>query len=132
VIGVVLLAIAGLLVLAGGRPVPPGRSAYDAGATDPVAAAVPVLAGYVEQARGLRFHQPPLVRVADGATIAREAAELTTADSDAARSPTGRWASPPGRGRLHRPRRTATGSMRLSYGRAGRWTRRPGSRSCTR
>ena len=37
VIGVVLLAIAGLLVLAGGKPVPPGRSEYDAGTTGPVA-----------------------------------------------------------------------------------------------
>jgi hypothetical protein len=75
VIGVVLLAIAGLLVLAGGKPVPPGRSAYDAGTTDPVAAAVPVLAGYVEQARGLRFRRPPVVRVADAATVARAAVE---------------------------------------------------------
>jgi hypothetical protein len=81
VIGVVLLAIAGLLVLAGGKPVPPGRSAYDAGTTDPVAAAVPVLAGYAEQARGLRFRRPPAVRVADAATVARAAAESTAVDS---------------------------------------------------
>ena len=81
VIGVVLLAIVGLLVLAGGKPVPPGRSAYDAGTTDPVAAAVPVLAGYAEQARGLRFRQPPVVRVADAATVARTAAESTAVDS---------------------------------------------------
>ena len=81
VIGVVLLAIVGLLVLAGGKPVPPGRSAYDAGTTDPVAAAVPVLAGYAEQARGLRFRQPPVVRVADAATVARAAAESTAVDS---------------------------------------------------
>jgi hypothetical protein len=81
VIGVVLLAIAGLLVLAGGKPVPPGRSAYDAATTDPVAAAVPVLAGYAEQTRGLRFRQPPAVRVADAATVARAAAESTEADS---------------------------------------------------
>lgn len=79
VIGVVLLA--GLLVLAGGKPVPPGRSAYDAGTTDPVAAAVPVLAGYAEQTRGLRFRRPPLVRVADAATVARAAAESTAVDS---------------------------------------------------
>jgi hypothetical protein len=81
VIGVVVLAIAGLLVLAGGKPVPPGRSAYGAGTTDPVAAAVPVLAGYVEQARGLRFRQAPVVRVADAATVARTAAESLAADS---------------------------------------------------
>jgi hypothetical protein len=81
VIGVVLLAIAGLLVLAGGKPVPPGRSAYDAGTTDPVAAAVPVLAGYAEQARGLRFRRPPVVRVADAATVGRAAAESTAVDS---------------------------------------------------
>ena len=81
VIGVVLLAIAGLLVLAGGKPVPPGRSAYDAGTTDPVTVAVPVLAGYAEQTRGLRFRRPPLVRVADAATVARAAAESTVVDS---------------------------------------------------
>ena len=81
VIGVVLLAIAGLLALAGGKPVPPGRSAYDAGTTDPVAAAVPVLAGYAEQARELRFRQPPAVRVADAATVARAEAESTAVDS---------------------------------------------------
>ena len=81
VIGVVLLAIAGLLALAGGKPVPPGRSAYDAGTTDPVAAAVPVLAGYAEQARGLRFRQPPVVRAADTATVARAGAESTAVDS---------------------------------------------------
>jgi hypothetical protein len=80
VIGVVLLAIAGLLVLAGGRPVSPGRSAYDAGTTDPVAAAVPVLAGYAEQARGLRFRRPPAVRVADQATVERTTAEATAVD----------------------------------------------------
>ena len=81
VIGVVLLAIAGLLVLAGGKPVPPGRSAYDAGTADPVAAAVPVLAGYAEQARGLRFRRPPVVRVAAAATVTRAAAESTPVDS---------------------------------------------------
>ena len=81
VIGVVTLAIAGLLVLAGGKPVPPGPSAYDAGTTDPAAATFPVLAGYVEQARGLRFPRPPVVRVTDAATISRAAAESTAADS---------------------------------------------------
>lgn len=73
--GVVLLAVALLLALAGGRPVPPGRSAYDAGTTDPVAASVPVLAGYTEQARGLRFRSPPSVQVVDAATFARVVAE---------------------------------------------------------
>jgi len=81
VIGVVLLAIGGLVALAGGKPVAPGRSAYDAGTTDPVAAAVPVLAGYAEQARGLRFRRPPVVRVADQATVARAAAEATAVDT---------------------------------------------------
>jgi hypothetical protein len=65
VAGVVLAVIALLLALAGGRPVPPGRSAYDAGTTDPVAAAVPPLAGFAEQARGLRFGTPPKVQVAE-------------------------------------------------------------------
>lgn len=81
VVGIVLLAIAGLLALAGGKPVPPGRSAYDAGTTDPVTAAVPVLAGYAEQARGLRFRRPPVVRVLDTATFARAVAETPPPDS---------------------------------------------------
>jgi hypothetical protein len=81
VIGIVLVAIAGLLALAGGKPVPPGRSAYDAGTTDPVAAAVPVLAGYAEQTRGLRFRRPPVVRVVDAATFARAVAETAAPDS---------------------------------------------------
>ena len=68
-------AVAGLLALAGGRPVPPGRSAYDAGTTDPVAAAVPVLAGFAEQARELRFRAPPRVEVVDAAAFARVRAE---------------------------------------------------------
>ena len=69
VAGVVLVVVTLLLARAGGRPVPPGRSAYDAGTTDPVAAAVPVLAGYAEQARGLRFREPPSVQVVDAATF---------------------------------------------------------------
>jgi len=81
--GVVLLAVIGLLALAGGKPVPPGRSAYDAGTTDPVAAAVPVLTGFVEQARGLRFTRPPSVQVAPAATIASAGAETTPADRTA-------------------------------------------------
>jgi hypothetical protein len=68
--GAVLAAVAGLLVLAGGRPVPPGRSAYDAGTTDPVAAAAPVLAGYAEQARGILFTRPPTFEVAAAAVLA--------------------------------------------------------------
>ena len=67
--------MAGLLALAGGRPVPPGRSAYDAGTTDPVAAAVPVLAGFAEQARELRFRTPPRVEVVEPAAFARVRAE---------------------------------------------------------
>lgn len=81
--GVVLLAVIGLLALAGGKPVPPGRSAYDAGTTDPVAAAVPVLAGFAEQARGLRFTKPPVVRVAPAATVATVGTETTPADRSA-------------------------------------------------
>ncbi len=73
--GVVVVAVAGLLALAGGRPVPPGRSAYDAGTTDPVAAAVPVLAGFAEQARELRFRTPPRVEVVEPAAFARVRAE---------------------------------------------------------
>lgn len=69
-VGAVLAVVAGLLVLAGGRPVPPGRSAYDAGTTDPVAAAVPVLAGFAEQARGIVFTRPPKVEVAAPAVLA--------------------------------------------------------------
>ncbi|HEY6744469.1 MAG TPA: hypothetical protein VI357_02005 [Mycobacteriales bacterium] len=68
--GVVLVALAGLLALAGGKPVSPGRSAYDARTTDPVVAAAPVLAGFVEQDRGLRFSRPPVMRVAPAATVA--------------------------------------------------------------
>ena len=74
-VGVVVAAVAGLLALAGGRPVPPGRSAYDAGTTDPVAAAVPVLVGFAEQARELRFGAPPRVEVVDAAAFARAVAE---------------------------------------------------------
>ncbi|HST63865.1 MAG TPA: hypothetical protein VLM05_01640 [Mycobacteriales bacterium] len=79
-VGVVLVALVGLLALAGGKPVPPGRSAYDAGTTDPVAAAVPVLAGFVEQARGLRFRTAPVVQVAPAATIAAAGKETAAAD----------------------------------------------------
>lgn len=81
--GVVLLAVIGLLALAGGKPVPPGRSAYDAGTTDPVAAAVPALAGFAEQARGLRFSTAPSVRVAPAATVAGVGTETTPADRSA-------------------------------------------------
>lgn len=72
---VAILGIAGFGLLAGGRPTHPGRSAYDAGTTDPVRAAVPVLAGFVEQARGLRFRTPPAVTVVDAAAFARIVAE---------------------------------------------------------
>lgn len=74
-VGVVVAAVAGLLIVAGGRPIPPGRSAYDAGTTDPVAAAVPVLAGFAEQVRGLRFRTPPEVEVVDAAAADRFRAE---------------------------------------------------------
>jgi hypothetical protein len=74
-VGVVVAAVAGLLALAGGRPIPPGRSAYDAGTTDPVAAAVPALSGFAEQARGLLFRTPPRIEVVDAATLARVRAE---------------------------------------------------------
>jgi hypothetical protein len=85
-VGVVLLAVVGLLVLAGGRPVPPGRSAYDAGTTDPVAAAVPVLTGFTEQARGLTLRKAPSVQVVDASTFAAAAKEplVTGATGDRA------------------------------------------------
>ncbi len=90
-VGVVVAAVAGLLVLAGGRPVPPGRSAYDAGTTDPVAAAVPVLAGFAEQARELRFGTPPRVEVVDAAAFARLRAEpLPAAEATGDRTATAR------------------------------------------
>lgn len=88
-VGVVAAAVAGLLVLAGGRPVPPGRSAYDAGTTDPVLAAVPVLAGFAEQVRGLRFRTPPKVEVVDSVALARVRAEpLPAAEGAGERSAT--------------------------------------------
>ena len=73
--GIVVASVAALLALAGGRPVPGGRAAYDAGTTDSVAAAVPVLAGFAEQARGLRFATRPTVSVVDAATFAKVVAE---------------------------------------------------------
>jgi len=132
VIGVVLLAIAGLLVPAGGKPVPPGQSAYAAGTTDPVAAAVPMLAGYVEQARGLRFRRPPVVRVADAATVALAAAGSTAVDSGG-RALTDEALGFAGRPPMTvRPRRTATARASSTCGRASRWTRQRGSPWCTR
>ena len=83
-VGVVAAAVAGLLVLAGGRPVPPGRSAYDAGTTDPVVAAVPVLAGFAEQVRGLRFTTRPKVELVDAAAFARVHAEPLPAAAEGA------------------------------------------------
>lgn len=74
-VAVVLAAVVALVVLAGGRPVPPARGTYDAGTTDPVAAAVPVLSGWVETARGLRFTSTPQVQVVDAATYAKVVAE---------------------------------------------------------
>lgn len=82
--GVVVAAVVALVLLAGGRPVPPGRATYDAGTTDPVAAAVPVLSGFAETARGLRFRTRPKVQAVDGATFAKVVAEpITTADGPA-------------------------------------------------
>lgn len=80
--GAVVAALVALLVLAGGRPVPPGRSAYDAGTTDPLAAALPVLAGFAEQARGLTFRRRPTVEVVDARTFARVVAEPLPAPDD--------------------------------------------------
>lgn len=69
---VVLLAgVAGVGLLAGGRPVPPGRGTFQPASADPVQAAVPVLAGYVEQARGLLFKTEPVVTVVDPAAFAK-------------------------------------------------------------
>ena len=95
-VGVVVAAVAGLLVLAGGRPVQPGRSAYDAGTTDPVAAAVPILAGFAEQTRGLRFRTPPRVEVVDAAAFTRARAEPlpTTGDRATTARALGRTAAP--------------------------------------
>jgi hypothetical protein len=93
--GVVLLAVAGLLALAGGKPVPPGRPAYDAGTTDPVAAAVPVLTGFVEKARGLRFSTAPLVQVAPAAAVAGAARETAPADRSATERALGLTAAAP-------------------------------------
>jgi hypothetical protein len=76
--GVVVAAVAGLLMLAGGRPVPPGRSVYDAGTTEPVLAATPVLAGFTEQVRGLTFRTPPKIEVLDTASFTRAGAERVT------------------------------------------------------
>jgi hypothetical protein len=73
---VVLLAgVAGVGLLAGGRPVPPGRGAAAVVDADPVQGAVPVLAGFVEQARGLRFRTRPVVTVVDPADFAKIVAE---------------------------------------------------------
>ena len=89
-VGVVLLTVAGLLALAGGKPVAPGRTAYDAGTTDPVAAAVPVLAGFTEQARGLRFRRPPPVRVVTAPEFAAAATEQLVVASSGDRTATER------------------------------------------
>jgi hypothetical protein len=102
-VGVVLLAVVGLLALAGGKPVPPGRSAYDAGTTDPVAAAVPVLAGFAEQARGLRYARPPAVRVVDAATFASVLEEPPVAVATGDRSATERALALAGQAPADRP-----------------------------
>jgi hypothetical protein len=73
-----LLGVAGIGVLAGGRPVAPGRGTYQPASTDPVREALPVLAGYVEQARGLRFRSSPVVTVVDPADFAKIVAEPLT------------------------------------------------------
>ncbi|HVQ92188.1 MAG TPA: hypothetical protein VMU51_14225 [Mycobacteriales bacterium] len=76
---VVLLAgVAGVGLLAGGRPVKPGRGTFQPASADPVQAAVPVLAGYVEQARGLLFKTKPVVTVVDAAAFAKIVAEPLT------------------------------------------------------
>jgi hypothetical protein len=71
---VVLAGLVGLGLLAGGRPVAPGRGRYDPGTSDPVAAAVPVLSGFVAATRGQPFHTPPAIASVDGATFRRLAA----------------------------------------------------------
>jgi hypothetical protein len=52
---VVAVAIAALGVLYPGRQVPPGAGDYEAGTTDPIQAALPVLRAFVERTRGLSF-----------------------------------------------------------------------------
>jgi hypothetical protein len=76
VAAVALLAgVTGVGLLAGGQPVPPGRGTAEAADADPVRAAVPVLAGFVEQARGLRFRARPAVTVVEPADFAKIVAE---------------------------------------------------------
>ncbi|MEN3359622.1 MAG: hypothetical protein V7637_3604 [Mycobacteriales bacterium] len=76
---VVLLAgVAGVGLLAGGRPVKPGRGTFEPASADPVQAAVPVLAGYVEQARGLLFTKQPVVTVVEPAVFAKIVTEPLT------------------------------------------------------
>jgi hypothetical protein len=88
VAAVVLLAgVVGVGLLAGGRPVPPGRSTAEAAAADPVQAAVPVLAGFVEQARGLRFRTRPVVTVVDPASFAKIVAEPLTGAAGGSSNP---------------------------------------------
>jgi hypothetical protein len=78
---VVLLAgVAGFGLLAGGRPVPPGAGRYDPGTADPVAAALPALAGAVEGVRGLTFRSPPAVTVLDPKAFAAEVARPLPTD----------------------------------------------------
>jgi hypothetical protein len=80
-VAVVLVAVVALVLLAGGRPVPPGRGAYDAGTTDAVTAALPALSGFAESQRGLRYRTPPRVQVVDATTYAKIVTEpITTPD----------------------------------------------------
>jgi hypothetical protein len=81
---VVLLAgVAGVGLLAGGRPVAPGQGRYEPGSADPVTAALPALAGAVEGARGLRFRSPPSVAVLDPKAFAAEVARPLPTDGPA-------------------------------------------------
>jgi hypothetical protein len=76
---VVLLAgVTGIGLLAGGRPIKPGAGTYQPASADPVQAAVPVLAGFVEQARGLLFKTEPAVTVVDPAAFAKVVAQPLT------------------------------------------------------
>jgi len=70
-LAVLLAGVVAIALLAGGRPVGPGTGTYDAGTTDPLRAALPLLEAYVESGRGLQFHGRVRVSVVDETTLAK-------------------------------------------------------------
>ena len=83
-LAVLVLAVAGLGLAFPGRQVRPGAGEFQAGSTDPIQAALPVLRAFVEHARGLTFAGPVTVTVLDPASFAKVAAEpLPEADGAA-------------------------------------------------